>query len=138
MSKGIASLIKISKNKLDQEGAILGSLKNQRAILENRKSQLQKKLKDEAVIAGDETLVYLAGFIFTIRESIQKVENEIKLLDVKISNQENVVRDLFLEKKKYDIVHQNNMNRIEDARKRNESLIQDETGMNQWLRREHH
>ena len=109
MSKNYKSLIKIIKNNLDTEASKLGKLNFELGVLNTEKNNKIKKLKNDARIVGDETLIYLAEFIKTLRGEIKMLDKLIEVKKKEVENQENIVRDIFIEKKKIELVESKNL-----------------------------
>jgi flagellar biosynthesis chaperone FliJ len=134
MKKTYEILSKIEKNKLDQEASKLGKLKQELSILQNELKKNQDKMIKESNNYGNDTLVYLGSFIKNMRHINQNLEKMIKVKKIEVEKQEEVVKNFFIEKKKFDILYENVQKDEKIKAETEENKELDEIAKNVWIK----
>lgn len=132
MKKTYRILSKIEKNKLDFEASILGDLKKELFFLELALKNNENKLKTEAKNFGNETLVYLGGYIKDMRHINNVLKSKINQKSKEVEDQESIVKDIFIEKKKYNILENKFTQKQNDKIEKLNNIELDEVGINIW------
>ena len=136
MLKSLKIIKKINKNELDKEGSKLGILKKELSTLEELKRTQEKKLKTEAKIIGDETLIYLNNFILQMRKDIKNIDSFIKVKKEELRKQELIVTEKFIEFKKIEILETNKISILKEEQKISEQKELDEIAQIIWNKRQ--
>lgn len=138
MLKSLKTIKKINKNELDKEGAKLGSLKKELFQIQELKKQYEYKLKTEAKILGDETLIYLNDFVLQMRKDINNLSELINIKEKEVIAQESIVTEKFIELKKIEILEKNKIEEMRESEKYREQKELDEVGQIIWNRNKTH
>ncbi|MDE3060615.1 MAG: flagellar FliJ family protein [Pseudomonadota bacterium] len=135
--KGLATLIKLSKRRLDE-------LRRKMALLESQKSQLKQviaALKEELAMEMQlaEKQPEIAHFYGDFAKRMQKrqaeVESEIVSIDKQMEKLAGEMAEAFSELKKFEIAAENERKRIKKEKARRETILLDEIAGQQHRRR---
>jgi flagellar export protein FliJ len=136
--KGIGTLIRLAKRKLDELRKKQSALENEKASLEQAIKNLQKELEKEIALAAKQPEMghFYGGFAKRIQLRQQEYRAEIKKIEAAIVQVTELIRDAFSEQKKYEIAQENDRlrNRAEESRK--ETIEMDEIAGNQFTRKQ--
>lgn len=132
MLKSLQTIKKINKNNLENEGYKLGALRKELFILNTSKDDLIYKLNNEAKIIGDETLIYLNQFILQMRKDIKMLGDLIILKAEEVRVQEDIVREMFTELKKIEILEHKKIEDIKTLEREKDRKELDEISQIIW------
>lgn len=134
--KGLASLIKLSKRKLDELRRSMVALENEKAQLEGAQAALMAELKREMQLATEsaEVAQYFAGFAQKIKIRQQQLVVEISGVIRRIDALSAQIAEAFSELKKYEIALENAKKRAGEEALRKENITLDEIAGQQHRR----
>ena len=138
--KGLATLIKLGKRKLDELRRQMVVLENQKAQLEELAASLRAELFREMEAANQSEGVhnYFANFAKRIRIRQEKVAREIMQLNMEIEKLANEIAIAFADLKKYEIAQENEKQRVRAEAARKETIEMDEIATQQHERNSEH
>jgi flagellar export protein FliJ len=132
--KGLASLIKLHKRKLDELRREMSTLENQKEQLKQSSANLTKELQDEMNAAKKqaELSAFFGGFAKRIQKRQEEIAEEIKELDKKITTLNDEIADAFTELKKFEIAQENEKRRADEDTRRKETIVLDDIAGQQF------
>lgn len=135
--KGLNTLIKLHKRRLDGLRRRMAALENQKAQLEALIQRLQDELAREIVLAGKtpEMGNFFGDFAKRIRTRQEQVTKEIAEVEKKIIALKDEIAVEFGEMKKFEIALENAKRREREAANRKETILLDEIASQQFGRR---
>lgn len=129
MSKSIKTLIRLHKNDIDKQVAIISALSNQldRLVmsLEALKNQLKREL--EAIVPGFQDMT--AEYIRVNKGRQALINSQISVLNEKIAYEQEILRGLFENKKKYETIEQKQLFEKQEKTRILEQSINDEVAI---------
>lgn len=138
MSKGLGTLIKLSKRALDELRRKLGSLENQKAQLQQAIVNLRQEVERElqAAMRQPEMGQFFGEYSKRARARQADLEKEIARLDKEMDTLRDTIAAAFAEQKKYEIALENHKRREKEEQQRRENEIMDEIAGQQHQRRQ--
>ncbi|MDX2112560.1 MAG: flagellar export protein FliJ [Alphaproteobacteria bacterium] len=135
--KGLLTLIKLSKRRLDELRRKLGNLEGQKAQLEEVLRSLSAELAKELELAGGQPEMsgFFGGFAKRIQQRQDAIHQEIKKIEIEITKTRDEISDAFSEQKKYEIAADNAKKRAAEEQNRKETLALDEVAEQQHRRK---
>lgn len=135
--KGIHTLIKLHKRKLDELRRKQGELENQKNRLCEASIKLQRELEHEMVIASQqpEMANFFGGFAKRIQKRQEAIAAEIRSLDKQIAEMTDHIAEAFSELKKFEIARDNHKKREEEEQNRKDTNLLDEIAGQQHQRK---
>ena len=104
----LESLIRLRKHNVDEKQKILAVLYSKASNLENTKDSLQTSLETERNAlkqdAPPEMLSYFGAFAQAVIDDIDRIEQDLKELEVRIDVAREKVREAFADMKRVEIV----------------------------------
>ena len=136
--KGINTLIKLSKRKLDELRRDLAKLESQKGQLQEAIKKLAQELEHEMSIATKQVEMsgFFGGFSKRIKLRQEEITKEIKALDDRMKLLSAQITEAFSELKKYEIAKENHRLREEEKAKRRETIMLDEIAGQQFRRKQ--
>lgn len=136
--KGLNTLIKLHKRKVDEIRRQIGSLENQKSQLFLTTERLKQELKDEINLAEDqpEMGAFFGGFAKRIQKRQEEITQEIKKLDAQIAKLRDEVAEAFSELKKFELAKENALKREKEEEDRKETIMLDDIASDQHRRKE--
>ena len=133
-------LIRFRRHTVDEKQKVLSDFYRKAETLENKKAQLDERLEAERQAlgpdAGPEMVAYFGRFAQNIRRDIDRINAELKKLEVRIQIAQDEVRAAFAEMKKVEIVQKQRMAAEKAAADKKETAILDEAGLEAYRRKE--
>lgn len=135
--KGIDTLIRLAKRDLDE-------LRKRQVHLETAKDKLQQGIKNLAAeLQREQKLAaqnpemgsFFGGFAKNIKERQQKLNDEIKEIDVQLLALSEEIMVAFADLKKYEIARDNFKARKKAEEARKETIMMDEVAATQFTRK---
>lgn len=135
--KGLSTLIKLHKRKLDDLRRKMGALENQKAQLLALSARLQKELEHEIELAGlqPEMGSFFGGFAKRIQRRQEAIAEEVKSLDKQMDKLRDEIAAEFSEQKKFEIAKDNALKREEAEQNRKDTIVLDEIAQQQHRRK---
>ena len=135
--KGLATLIKLSKRKLDELRRKLGSLEGQKAQLEEAIRRLSEELAREVEMASKQPEMsgFFGGFAKRIQQRQEAMHQEIRKIEIEITKTRDEISEAFSEQKKYEIAQDNAKKRAAEEQNRKDTLALDEIAEQQHRRK---
>ncbi len=135
--KGLATLIKLSKRKLDELRRKLGNLEGQKAQLEEAIRKLSQELAREMELAGKQPEMsgFFGGFAKRIQQRQEAMHQEIKKIEIEITKTRDEISEAFSEQKKYEIAADNAKKRAGEEQNRKDTIALDEIAEQQHRRK---
>jgi flagellar FliJ protein len=135
--KGLATLIKLSKRKLDELRRKLGNLEGQKAQLEEAIRKLSEELAREMDLAGKQPEMsgFFGGFAKRIQQRQDTMYQEIRKIEIEITKTRGEISEAFSEQKKYEIAADNAKKRAAEEQNRKDTLALDEIAEQQHRRK---
>jgi flagellar export protein FliJ len=136
--KGLATLIKLHKRKLDELRRQMGALENQKSQLQASIVKLQQELEHEMELAArqPEMANFFGGFAKRIKKRQEDMRTEIKTLDVQMEKLRGQIAIEFGEMKKFEIAKANAEKRAEEEQNRKDTIVLDEIAGQQHRRKQ--
>lgn len=136
--KTLDTLIRLHKRTLDELRRNMVTLENQKAQLQQAIQAMQKELDTEIALAGKqpEMANFFGGFAKRIKNRQDNIHQEIRALDIKITELNKEIFEAFTELKKYEIAKENAKQRAREEEKRKETLVLDEIAAQQYQRKQ--
>ena len=120
----LESLIRLRKHNVDEKQKILAVLYSKASNLENTKDSLQTSLETERNAlkqdAPPEMLSYFGAFAQAVIDDIDRIEQDLKELEVRIDVAREKVREAFADMKRVEIVSRK---RKEEEKKEREEKV---------------
>lgn len=136
----LKSLIRLRKHGIDEKQKILADLFRKVEQLEERKRALLEDIEREKKImeASEflETREYYGRYAQGVRRQIERIEKDIKKLDVRIQIAQDEIREAFADMKRIEIVQKNRESKETAERGRKESNELDDIGVEGFRRQE--
>ena len=134
--KGLATLIKLTKRKLDELRRKMVALENEKAQLQALAQSLVDEMAREMLLVSQtvEMANYFGNFAKKMKVRQQKVADEIAAVDRKIEALSAEIAEAFSELKKYEIAQENAKRRAEEEAARKETIALDEIASQQFHR----
>jgi flagellar FliJ protein len=135
--KGLATLIKLSKRKLDELRRKLGNLEGQKTQLEEAIRKLSEELAREMELAGKQPEMsgFFGGFAKRIQQRQEAMHQEIKKIEIEITKTRDEISEAFSEQKKYEIAADNAKKRAAEEQNRKDTIALDEIAEQQHRRK---
>ena len=109
-------------------------------VLEDRKRDLQERLKKERAVLEEnpelETITFYGPFESAMKQDIERLTEGIKKWDVRIQIAQDDVRNAFAELKRVEIVDRRRKKEAAAKQKTKEAMELDEIGIEGYRRRE--
>ena len=136
--KGLNTLIKLHKRKLDELRRKMVLLEKQKDDLERASRKLQQELEDEMKLASAQADMsqFFAGFSKRIQNRQAEIAKEVRMIDRQIAKLNDDIAAEFGELKKFEIAKQNAEKRAADAQTRRDTLALDEIASQQHRRKQ--
>lgn len=136
--KGINTLIKLSKRKLDELRRQMVQLENQKEQLRQTSMKLQQELENEIALAGRQPEMgnFFGGFAKRIQMRQQEIAAEIKKLEQQMAKLAEQITAAFGELKKYEIARDNAKQRAQAEQNRKDTILLDEIASQQHSRKQ--
>lgn len=134
--KGLATLIRLRKNELDELQKKKIGLEQNRAELETALEKLKQEVAEEARLAGEDLNLapYFAGFIEKARKREEGIRRGIQLLDTELEKLMEHIREAFGELKKLEIAQELERQKEREHLARIEQANMDEMGQRGFLK----
>ncbi len=136
--KTLDTLIRLHKRTLDELRRNMVSLENQKSQLQQAIVNLQKDLDKEMLLAGEQPEMshFFGEFAKRIKNRQDNLRDEIRSLDIKITELNGKIFEAFAELKKYEIARENAKQRAREAENRKETIMLDEIAAQQFLKKQ--
>lgn len=106
----LESLIRLRRHAVEEKQKVLGEIYAQVEVIENRKKELLERLDKERKALDEnlslETREYYGRFEGVIRNNIEKLDNELTMLEARLEIVQEEVRSAFADMKRVEIVHE--------------------------------
>ncbi len=134
------SLIRLRKHEVDEKQKVLADIYRQVEVLETKKSELLARLERERKALDDnltlETRDFYGRFENAVRNDVERIDVEIKNLEVHLEKAQEEVRVAFAEQKRIEIVNERRKEEEADEITNKESRELDEIGIEGFRRKE--
>lgn len=104
----LKSLIRLRKHRIDEKQKALADLFRQVEALEARKKSLLETLAHERKIMEEsgslETLAFFGRFSDGIKKNVERIDSDLKKLEVRIQIAQDDIREAFADMKRIEIV----------------------------------
>jgi flagellar FliJ protein len=136
--KGLKTLIKLHRRKLDELRRRMGVLENQKNQLLAQSLRLSKELEQEIAMASQKPEMgqFFGGFAKRIQKRQEDIAAEVRKLDQQMAKLRDEIAEAFTEIKKFEIAEQNAKLRAEEELRRKETIMLDDIGAQQFNRRQ--
>ena len=134
--KGLSTLIRLAKFRLDEARRQLAQLERLREHLLHSLDRLAAEVTREQQIAAasDDPRTCYANFARAAMARRGTIEASLADLAPKLGDAANVVTAAFQEMKRYELTEEHNRRRANDKRKRREGAALDETALSRFQR----
>jgi len=140
MMADLEGLIRLRRHTVEEKQKILADIFREVEELEKQKKDLNQRLRKEREaldqIDSLETRAYYGRFEGVIRENIQKINDELAQLEVRLNLAQEEVRSAFADMKRVEIVHRRRQEEMAADLKRRENAELDEIGIDGFRRKE--
>lgn len=135
--KGLLTLIKLHKRKLDELRRKMVSLENQKSQLELAIVKLQEELKREMELAAErpEMSGFFGDFAKRIKKRQEDIRAEIKKVEAEMAKLADEIAAEFGELKKYEIALANAKRRATEEQNRKDTIALDEIAGQQFRKK---
>ncbi|MBN8530466.1 MAG: flagellar FliJ family protein [Alphaproteobacteria bacterium] len=129
--KGLLTLIKLQKHKLDELRRDLARLDTQRANLEKTSQRLREELERESALAIEDFFLTrnFGQFAMKISQRRAGIHDEIRQIEEWMDLLRDQIADAFGEQKRYEIAYENRKRREREELARREQMELDDIGM---------
>lgn len=136
--KGLDTLIKLHKRKLDELRRQVVSLETQKAQLLALSAKIQQELENEIDLAGKQPEMgkFFGDFAKRIKKRQENIAIEVKSLDKQMDALRQEITAEFSEQKKYEIAKENARLRDQEEANRKETNMLDEVAADQYRRKQ--
>lgn len=136
--KSLRTLIKLTKQELDNKRRDLNVYLDKKESLEREKQQLLDALEAERMAAAEsEDAQYMfTNFLIHTRVQEENLNNAITALEPFIRQLQDAIAELFAEMKKYDILLEKKKQEQADEISRKETIFLSEIALNQHRRKQ--
>lgn len=136
--KGLKTLIKLNRRKLDELRRRMGVLENQKNQLLAQSARLSKELEQEIVMASQKPEMgqFFGGFAKRIQKRQEDIAAEVRKLDQQMAALRDEIANAFADVKKFEIAEENAKKREEAERNRKETIMLDDIAAQQYTRRQ--
>ena len=136
--KGLNTLIKLQKRKLDALRRTLASLESQKSQLQQAILVLQKELEEEIILAAKQVEMahFFGDFSKRIKNRQLELTQEIRKIDKQITALRDEITEAYGEQKKYEIAKENALQRQRQEATRKETIELDEIAAQQFQRKQ--
>ena len=135
--KGLVTLIKLHKRKLDELRRKMASLENQKSQLQLLSKKLHEELQEEITLAGKNPEMgnFFGDFAKRMQKRQDEIAAEILSLDKQMAKLNGEIIEEFSELKKFEIALEAARRRAEEEAKRKETIAMDEIAGQQHHRK---
>jgi flagellar protein FliJ len=136
--KGLKTLIKLNRRKLDELRRRMGVLENQKNQLLAQSARLSKELEQEIAMASQKPEMgqFFGGFAKRIQKRQEDIAAEVRKLDQQMATLRDEIANAFADVKKFEIAEENARKREEAERNRKETIMLDDIAAQQYTRRQ--
>jgi len=136
--KGLSTLIKLHKRKLDELRREMVTLENQKSQLQKSSANLRQELENEMQMAKKQAEMssFFGGFAKRIQKRQDEIAEEIRSLDKKMAKLNAEITEAYGELKKFEIAQENAQRRADEEDRRKETILMDEIAGQQHQRKE--
>ena len=136
----LKGLIKLRRHGIDERQKALAELLRQVEALEGKRAELEETIERERQIAEEsdnlETAAYFGRYAEGVKRQIERIDAEIKKLDVRIQIAQDDIRTAFAELKKIEIVQKNRLDKEAKERAVKETAELDDIAIEGFRRKE--
>jgi flagellar export protein FliJ len=136
----LEALIRLRRHKVEEKQKVLAEIYRQVETFENRKKELLDRLnRERKALDGDislEARAYYGRFEGVIRKDVDRLNGEIKKLEIRLQIAQEEVRNAFADMKRVEIVHERRQEEEKQKIKNKESRELDEIGLEGFRRNE--
>ena len=136
----LEALIRLRRHTVEEKQKFLADLFRKAEVLEDRKRDLQERLKKERAVLEEnpelETITFYGPFESAMKQDIERLTEGIKKWDVRIQIAQDDVRNAFAELKRVEIVDRRRKKEAAAKQKTKEAMELDEIGIEGYRRRE--
>lgn len=136
--KGLKTLIKLNRRKLDELRRRMGVLENQKNQLLAQSARLSKELEQEIAMASQKPEMgqFFGGFAKRIQKRQEDIAAEVRKLDQQMATLRDEIANAFADVKKFEIAEESARKREEVERNRKETIMLDDIAAQQYTRRQ--
>ena len=134
MLKSLQVIQKIAKAELDEEARKLADLNHTLMSYEYEQMDCGNRIISETLNKTEENMAYVPQFINAMRTRIKSLEGKIEEQNKLVEVQENIVREHFMNTKKYEVTIDVVKGKIEEEEKRKEQIEFDDISQRLWFR----
>jgi flagellar export protein FliJ len=136
--KGLKTLIKLNRRKLDELRRRMGILENQKNQLLAQSARLSKELEQEIAMASQKPEMgqFFGGFAKRIQSRQENIAAEVRKLDQQMAALRDEIANAYTDVKKFEIAEENARKREEVEQNRKETIILDDIAAQQYTRRQ--
>lgn len=129
--KSLKTLIRLHRNRVDEQRRQLGQLQNKQAQLEQMTATLVQELKQEQVMAAKtpEMSTFFGDFAERIRKRRDTIAQEMMKLEKQMAELSEKIRESFAELKKFEIVEERRKKEAAAEQDRKDVIQMDEVAI---------
>lgn len=136
----LESLIRLRRHTVEQKQKILADIYRHVEVIETRKKELLSRLEKERKALDEnlnlETREYYGRFEGVIRSDIERLEEELVKLELRLEIAQEEVRKAFTDMKRVEIVHARRQEEEKQELKDKETIEMDAIGLEGFRRKE--
>ena len=124
----------MAKAELDEEARSLASLQQTLMMYEAEQRECGERIITETMDKTEQNMAYIPQFIKAMRSRIKTLDEKIKEQKKLVEAQENVVREHFMNAKKYEVTINSVQEQIDEELRLKEQIEFDDISQKLWVR----